>query len=138
MGVFARAGQGPQKPVVFPDALRAGGRADDEVDVVGSLAVHGESSQVLAGVVVPPAERDQVPAVVRSPRRTEPDVIALRIQLCAELHHSYARVLVDIGEIEKAKEQIREAVEMWLPIRLEIIQDALLKPLWDSMATEWP
>jgi len=92
-------------------------------------------------------------------------VIALRLQLCADLahrecgcslsavlrfaydeshkitcagfHHAYARVLVDTGEIEKAKEKIREAVELWLPIRLEIIQDALLKPLWDSMATGW-
>jgi len=48
---------------------------------------------------------------------------------CAEFHHAYARVLVDIAEIEKAKEQVKEAVELWLPIRLEIIQDALLKPL---------
>ena len=57
---------------------------------------------------------------------------------CAEFHHAYARVLVDIGEIEKAKEQIRKAVELWLPIRLEIMQDALLKPLWDSMGTKLP
>ncbi len=57
---------------------------------------------------------------------------------CAEFHHAYARVLVDIGEIDKAKEQVKEAVELWLPIRLEVLQDALLKALWDSMATEWP
>jgi len=98
--------------------------------------------------------------------RAEPEVIALRLQLCADLghwelgcslsavlrfaydeshkitgaefHHAYARVLVDTGEIDKAKEQIKEAVALWLTIRLEIIENALLKPLWDSMATEWP
>jgi len=57
---------------------------------------------------------------------------------CAEFHHAHAHVLVDTGDIDRAKAESLEAVELWLPIRLEITEDPLPLPLRDSMATEWP
>ena len=83
--------------------------------------------------------------------RAEPETLALRLQLCADLErwelgenilgvlayavdethkitcaeflHVYARRLVSDGEIGKAKAAVKHAFELWQPIRVELIDD---------------
>jgi hypothetical protein len=90
--------------------------------------------------------------------RVEPETLALRLQLCADLErwemgesilsvlataadethritcaeflHAYARHLAAAGEVEKAKEAVGGAVKLWLPIRMEIVADEALAELW--------
>jgi hypothetical protein len=90
--------------------------------------------------------------------RVEPETLALRLQLCAdlgrwemgesilgalataadEIHritcaeflHAYARHLIAAGDTEKAKEAVGGAVKLWQPIRMEIIEDDALAALW--------
>ena len=49
---------------------------------------------------------------------------------CAEFLHAYARHLVSAGDVEKAKQTVRHAVELWQPIRVEIVEDDGLAALW--------
>ena len=49
---------------------------------------------------------------------------------CAEFLHAYARHLVAAGDIEKAKQAVKHAVELWQPIRVEIVEDDGLVELW--------
>jgi hypothetical protein len=49
---------------------------------------------------------------------------------CAEFLHAYARHLVATRDAEKAKEAVGGAVKLWLPIRVEIIEDGALAELW--------
>jgi hypothetical protein len=90
--------------------------------------------------------------------RVEPETLALRLQLCADLGrwemgesilgvlataddeprritcaeflHAYARHLIAVGDVEKAKEAVGGAVKLWLPIRMEIVADEALAELW--------
>ena len=48
---------------------------------------------------------------------------------CAEFLHAYARHLVSAGDVEKAKQTVRHAVELWQPIRVEIVADNALAVL---------
>ena len=82
-----------------------------------------------------------------------PEVLALRLQLCADLAkwemgvlataddethkitcaeflHAYARHLFAAGDVEKAKQAVGHAVELWQPIRLEIVEDDALSAIW--------
>jgi hypothetical protein len=49
---------------------------------------------------------------------------------CAEFLHAYARHLIAVGDVEKAKEAVGGAVKLWQPIRVEIIEDEALASLW--------
>ena len=49
---------------------------------------------------------------------------------CAEFLHAYARHLVAAGDIEKAQQAVAHAVELWQPIRVEIVEDDALAELW--------
>ena len=40
--------------------------------------------------------------------------------------HAYARYVVATGDLEKAK----QAVELWQPIRVEIVADDALAEIW--------
>jgi hypothetical protein len=90
--------------------------------------------------------------------RVEPETLALRLQLCADLErwemgesilsvlaiaddethritcaeflHAYVRQLIAVGNVEKAKEAVGGAVKLWQPIRVEIIEDEALASLW--------
>jgi hypothetical protein len=90
--------------------------------------------------------------------RVMPETLALRLQLCADLErwemgqnilgvlataddemhlitcaewlHCYARHLVASGYVEKAKEAVGHAVELWEPIRVEIVEDDDLSAVW--------
>jgi hypothetical protein len=90
--------------------------------------------------------------------RVEPETLALRLQLCADLGrwemgesilsvlaiaddethritcaeflHAYARQLIAAGDVEKAKQAVGGAVKLWQPIRVEIIEDDALVSLW--------
>jgi len=48
----------------------------------------------------------------------------------AEFLHAHARHLVAAGDAEKAKQAIGHAVELWQPIRVEMIVDDALAVLW--------
>ena len=90
--------------------------------------------------------------------RVMPETLALRLQLCADLGkwelgesilgvlacaddethritcaewlHCFARHLVATGDVEKAKQAVAHAVELWQPIRVEIVEDDGLAELW--------
>jgi hypothetical protein len=90
--------------------------------------------------------------------RVEPETLALRLQLCADLErwemgesilgvlataedethritcseflHAYARHLLTAGDTEKAKGAVGGAVKLWQPIRVEIVEDDALAVLW--------
>ena len=90
--------------------------------------------------------------------RVMPETLALRLQLCTDLErwemgenilgvlataddethritcaewlHCYARHLVNTGEVEMAKQAVGEAVKLWQPIRVEVVEDDTLAVLW--------
>lgn len=90
--------------------------------------------------------------------KVEPETLALLLQLCADLErwemgenilgvlataddethrvtcaewlHCFARHLVAAGDLEKAKQSVGHAVELWQPIRVELIEDDALAAIW--------
>lgn len=52
------------------------------------------------------------------------------LESAARFRHAFARHLCTAGEIDRAKAQIKLAVETWNPIRVEIVEDDGLEGGW--------